>query len=144
MPRRRFSQGAIKPIREMLLEIEEEENKQIELEKEELKQKRRDQQKKATKKKPKKKQEKKIKRVSTKNPKPKVKRQKQADIKVEDDDDSLCNTDDEFQELSREEQMERLQEGEIKSSGKSILIFFHIFILFGLIIILKVNQKTFS
>ena len=133
MPRRRFSQGAIKPIREMLLEIEEEENKQIELEKEELKQKRRDQQKKATKKKPKKKQEKKIKRVSTKNPKPKVKRQKQADIKVEDDDDSLCNTDDEFQELSREEQMERLQEGEIKSSGKSILIFLLIFIFLGLI-----------
>ena len=34
MPRRRFSQGAIKPIREMLLEIEEEENRQIEFEKE--------------------------------------------------------------------------------------------------------------
>ena len=36
MPRRRFSQGAIKPIREMLQEIEDEENQQIQLEKEEL------------------------------------------------------------------------------------------------------------
>ena len=120
MPRRRFSQGAIKPIREMLLEIEEEENKQIELEKEELKQKRRDQQKKSTKKKSKKKHEKKVKRNITKNTKSKVKRLNKPDIKVEEDEDSLCNTDDDFQELSREEQMERLKEGEIKSTGKSI------------------------
>ena len=121
MPRRRFSQGAIKPIREMLLEIEEEENRQIEFEKEELKRKRRDQKKKTTKKKSKKKNEKKVKRIISKNSKAKVKRQKQADIKVEEDDDSLCNTDDDFPDLSREEQMERLQEGEDKSAGKSML-----------------------
>ena len=44
MPRRRFSQGAIKPIREMLQEIEDEENQQIQLEKEELRRKRLEQQ----------------------------------------------------------------------------------------------------
>ena len=58
MPRRRFSQGAIQPIREMLQEIEDEENMQIQLEKAELKRKRLGQQKKITKSKIKKKHEK--------------------------------------------------------------------------------------
>ena len=117
MPRRRFSQGAIKPIREMLEEIEDEENQQIHLEKEELKQKRLEQQKRSTKKKIKKKHEKKGKRTLNKNTKTKMKLTK-SEIMIEEDEDSLCNTDDDFQELSREEQLERLKEGESKCAGK--------------------------
>ena len=121
MPRRRFSQGAIKPIREMLEEIEDEENHQIQLEKDELKQKRLEQQKRSTKKKIKKKHEKKGKRALTKNTKSKS-RVLKLDTTIGEDEDSLCNTDDDFQELSREEQLERLKEGDSKCAGKSLYI----------------------
>ena len=122
MPRRRFSQGAIKPIREMLQEIEDEENQQIQLEKEELRRKRleQQQQKKSNKKKGKKKFEKKVKRVLAKNAKTKKKQAKTDVVDVEEDEDSPCHTDDDFIDLSREEQLERLKEGESsKSSGKT-------------------------
>ena len=116
MPRRRFSQGAIQPIREMLQEIEDEENMQVQLEKEELKRNRLEQQKKMTKKKAKKKHEKTVKQKSNKRIKIKTKVYKNNDIE-EDEDGSTCNTDDDFTDLPREEQLERLQEGDTKSSG---------------------------
>ena len=117
MPRRRFSQGAIQPIREMLQEIEDEENMQIQLEKAELKRKRLGQQKKITKSKIKKKHEKATKQTSNKHIKIKTITQKNDDTE-DDEEGSTCNTDDDFTDLSREEQLERLQEGDEKSSGK--------------------------
>ena len=117
MPRRRFSQGAIQPIREMLQEIEDEENHQIQIEKEELKQKRIEQQKRTLKKKAKKKHDKMAKRSSNKHTKLKVKLPK-SDTMEDDEEDSVCNTDDDFADLSREEQLERLKEGDGKNSGK--------------------------
>ena len=131
MPRRRFSQGAIQPIREMLQDIEDEENHQIQLEKEELKQKRLSQQKKALKKKAKKKHEKIVKRTSSKHTKSKANLPKSETVE-DDEEESICNTDDDldisldFADLSREEQLERLKEGEAKSSGKLMTIYIRI------------------
>ena len=101
----------------MLEEIEDEENQQIQLEKDEIKQKRLEQQKRSTKKKIKKKHEKKGKRALTKSTKSKSKLTN-SETMIEEEEDSLCNTDDDFQELSREEQLERLKEGDSKCAGK--------------------------
>ena len=127
MPRRRFSQGAIKPIREMLEEIEDEENQQIQLEKGELKHKRLEQKKRSLKNKAKKKHERKGKKGAAKTRKSKAK-QINPEIVLENDDDSLCNTDDDFLELSREEQLERLKEGDLKGSGRICFDFFLYFL----------------
>ena len=119
MPRRRFSYGAIQPIREMLQEIEDEENAEINMEKEALRRKRMGAEKKtAKKKKLNQKCHHAMKKTAKKVGKIKVAFTKSAKSVDEDEESSVCNTDDDFTELSRDEQMDRLQEGDAKDTGR--------------------------